>query len=103
VTLDHPIFKRWPARYPDRLQLFSLPTLNGVKVGMMLEETGLTYDPHRIDMGFAKWKVLTQGGLPTLPESQPGAFQLQGVELHAHTDARQQNRRSIVVDSESTE
>jgi len=31
VTLDHPIFARWPAQYPDRLQLFSLPTPNGVK------------------------------------------------------------------------
>src|SRR5215470_19793389 len=50
VTLDHPIFTRWPAQYPDRLQLFSLPTPNGVKVGIMLEETGLTYEPHRIDI-----------------------------------------------------
>src|SRR5215510_9762786 len=33
VTLDHPIFTRWPAQYPDRLQLFSAPTPNGVKVG----------------------------------------------------------------------
>jgi len=32
VTLDHPIFTRWPAQYPDRLQLFSAPTPNGVKV-----------------------------------------------------------------------
>jgi len=30
VTLDHPIFARWPAQDPDRLQLFSLPTPNGV-------------------------------------------------------------------------
>jgi len=48
MILDHPIFKRWPAQYPDRLQLFSLPTPNGVKVGIMLEETGLAYEPHRI-------------------------------------------------------
>ena len=33
MTLDHPIFTRWPAQYPDRLQLFSAPTPNGVKVG----------------------------------------------------------------------
>lgn len=46
----HPIFARWPARHPDRLQLFSLPTPNGVKVGIMLEETGLAYEPHRIDI-----------------------------------------------------
>ena len=50
MLLDHPIFTRWPARYPDRLQLFSLPTPNGVKVGIMLEETGLAYEPHRIDI-----------------------------------------------------
>lgn len=47
---DHPIFARWPARHPDRLQLFSLPTPNGVKVGIMLEETGLAYEAHRIDI-----------------------------------------------------
>jgi GST-like protein len=50
VTLDHPIFKRWPAQHPDRLQLFSAATPNGVKVGIMLEETGLAYEPHRIDI-----------------------------------------------------
>lgn len=50
MTLDHPIFARWPAQHPDRLQLFSLPTPNGVKVGIMLEETGLAYEPHRIDI-----------------------------------------------------
>src|SRR5262245_60596745 len=38
VMLDHQIFTRWPAQYPDRLQLFSAPTPNGVKVGIMLEE-----------------------------------------------------------------
>jgi GST-like protein len=50
VTRHHPIFTRWPAQYPDRLQLFSLPTPNGVKVSIMLEETGLAYEPHRIDI-----------------------------------------------------
>jgi GSH-dependent disulfide-bond oxidoreductase len=50
VTLDHPIFTRWPAQYPDRLQLFSAPTPNGVKVGIMLEEISLAYEPHRIDI-----------------------------------------------------
>ena len=35
MTLDHPIFTRWPAQYPDRLQLFSAPTPNGVKIGIM--------------------------------------------------------------------
>ena len=40
----------WPAQQPDRLQLFSAPTPNGVKVGIMLEETGLAYEPHRVDI-----------------------------------------------------
>jgi GST-like protein len=44
-----PIAKKWPARQPDRLQLYSLPTPNGVKVSIMLEETGLPYEPHRVD------------------------------------------------------
>ena len=47
-----PITQRWPAAHPDRLQLYSLPTPNGVKVSIMLEETGLAYDPHLVD--FAK-------------------------------------------------
>jgi GST-like protein len=43
-----PIAKKWPARYSDRLQLYSLPTPNGVKVSIMLEETGLPYEPHLV-------------------------------------------------------
>src|SRR3546814_13722870 len=50
MSLDHPIFTRWPAQYSDRIQLFSAPTPNGVKAGIMLEETGLPYEPHRIDI-----------------------------------------------------
>ncbi|OIQ73996.1 disulfide-bond oxidoreductase YfcG [mine drainage metagenome] len=42
------ITKKWPARYPQRIQLYSLPTPNGAKVSIMLEETGLPYEPHRI-------------------------------------------------------
>jgi GST-like protein len=42
------ITHKWPARYPDRLQLYSLPTPNGVKVSIMLEETGLPYEPHLV-------------------------------------------------------
>jgi GSH-dependent disulfide-bond oxidoreductase len=43
-----PITQKWPAQHPERLQLYSLPTPNGVKVSIMLEETGLPYEPHRI-------------------------------------------------------
>ncbi|BBB11584.1 glutathione S-transferase N-terminal domain-containing protein [Sphingopyxis sp. FD7] len=50
MSMNHPVFTRWPAQYPDRLQLFSAPTPNGVKVGIMLEESGLAYEPHRIDI-----------------------------------------------------
>ena len=46
-----PITKRWPAQHPDRLQLYSVPTPNGVKVSIMLEEVGLVYEPHFIDIG----------------------------------------------------
>ena len=46
---DFPITQRWPAKRPDRLQLYSLPTPNGVKVSIMLEEIGLPYEVHRID------------------------------------------------------
>ena len=46
-----PITKRWPAAHPDRLQLYSLNTPNGVKVSIMLEETGLPYEPHLVDFG----------------------------------------------------
>ena len=42
------ITRKWPPRFPDRLQLYSLPTPNGVKVAIMLEETGLPYEPHRV-------------------------------------------------------
>jgi GST-like protein len=43
-----PITKKWPAAHPERLQLYSLPTPNGVKVSIMLEETGLAYEPHLV-------------------------------------------------------
>src|SRR3954464_7957377 len=43
-----PITSRWPAAHPDPLQLFLVPTPNGVKVSIMLEEIGLPYEPHFI-------------------------------------------------------
>ena len=48
-TLDQfAITRKWPAAHPDRIQLYSLPTPNGVKVSIMLEETGLPYEPHLV-------------------------------------------------------
>ena len=43
-----PIAQKWPAQHPERIQLYSLPTPNGVKVSIMLEETGLAYEPHLV-------------------------------------------------------
>ena len=43
-----PITRKWPARHPERLQLYSLPTPNGVKVSILLEELGLPYEPHLV-------------------------------------------------------
>jgi GST-like protein len=45
---EFPVTTHWPPRHPDRLQLYSLPTPNGVKVSIALEETGLPYEPHLV-------------------------------------------------------
>jgi GST-like protein len=45
---DFPVTRKWPARHPDRLQLYSLPTPNGVKVSIALEELGIAYEPHLV-------------------------------------------------------
>jgi GST-like protein len=44
-----PITRKWPARHPDRIQLYSLPTPNGVKASILLEETGLPYEAHLVN------------------------------------------------------
>jgi GST-like protein len=46
-----PISRRWPAEKPDILQLYSINSPNGVKVSIMLEETGLSYEPHLVLIG----------------------------------------------------
>ena len=46
-----PITNRWPAQRPDAIQLYSLPTPNGVKASIMLEECALDYEVHRISIG----------------------------------------------------
>lgn len=52
-----PITRRWPAQHPDRLQLYSLPTPNGVKVSIMLEEIGLPYEAHLVDFDKGEQKT----------------------------------------------
>jgi GSH-dependent disulfide-bond oxidoreductase len=42
----YPVTGKWPAKHPGRVQLYSVPTPNGVKVSIMLEETGIPYEPH---------------------------------------------------------
>ena len=51
---EFPITSRWPPQRPDVLQYYGLPTPNGVKVSIMLEELGLPYDAHRVDIGEAE-------------------------------------------------
>ncbi len=48
TSAQHPIQAKWPAQHPDRLQLYSLPTPNGVKVSILLEELCLAYEPHLV-------------------------------------------------------
>jgi GST-like protein len=47
---DYPIVQRWPAQDPGKLQLYSFPTPNGVKVSIALEELGLAYEPHLVSL-----------------------------------------------------
>ena len=80
-----PITRKWPACHPDRIQLYSLPTPNGVKVSIMLEETGLPYEPHRVsfdtnDQMSAEFLSLNPNGKipaiidPSGPEGKPLAL-----------------------------
>lgn len=46
---DFLISAKWPAQHPERLQLYSMPTPNGVKIPIMLEEIGLPYEVHKVD------------------------------------------------------
>lgn len=45
---DFEITQKWPAQHPERIQLYSLPTPNGIKASAMLEETGIAYEPHLV-------------------------------------------------------
>lgn len=63
-----PITRKWPAQHPDRIQLYSLPTPNGVKVSIMLEETGLPYEAHKV--GFDTDDQLTPEFLSLNPNNK---------------------------------
>jgi GSH-dependent disulfide-bond oxidoreductase len=82
---DFPITRKWPARYPERLQLYSLATPNGIKVGVMLEECGLPYEVHKVDFATqdqqsAEFRSLNPyGKIPAIldpngPDGQPLAL-----------------------------
>ena len=65
-----PITDRWPAQRPDAIQLYSLPTPNGVKASIMLGECGLDYDAHRIDIGDAAADQMTPEFLSLNPNNK---------------------------------
>jgi GST-like protein len=63
-----PITGRWPAQHPDRIQLYAVPTPNGVKVSIALEEMALAYEPHFID--FSKNETQTPEFLSLNPNGK---------------------------------
>lgn len=88
----YPITRRWPPKHSDRLQLYSINSPNGVKVSIMLEETGLPYEPHLIDIGNDEsWtpeflSLNPNGKIPAIidpngPEGQPLALAESGAIL----------------------
>ncbi len=81
----YPVTRKWPARHPERLQLYSLPTPNGVKVSIMLEEAQLPYEAHRVnfeanDQATPEFRSLNPNGkIPAIldpqgPEGKPLAL-----------------------------
>jgi GST-like protein len=97
---DFPITKKWPPRHPDRIQLYSLPTPNGVKVSIMLEETGLPYEPHLVrfdtnDQVSAEFVSLNPNNKipaiidPNGPDGEPlGVFESGAILLYLADKAR---------------
>jgi GST-like protein len=95
------VTRKWPARHPDRIQLYSLPTPNGVKVSIMLEETGLAYEPHRVafdanDQTSAEFLSLNPNGKipaildPNGPDGKPLAlFESGAILLYLADKAKQ--------------
>ena len=76
----YPVTSKWPAQHPERLQLYSVPTPNGVKVSIMLEETGLPYEAHWVgfdtnEQASAEFRSLNPNGkIPAIldPEGPGG-------------------------------
>ncbi|MEX0732406.1 MAG: glutathione binding-like protein [Aquisalimonadaceae bacterium] len=90
MTISFP--RRWPARFPDRIQLYSLATPNGQKVSTMLEETGLPYEAHRIDIVSGEQfdesfiKINPNSKIPAIidpdgPDGKPAGFMESGAIL----------------------
>lgn len=65
---EFPVARRWPAKHPDRLQLYTLGTPNGVKVSIALEEIGIDYEAHRVS--FADNDQLTPEFLSLNPNNK---------------------------------
>jgi GSH-dependent disulfide-bond oxidoreductase len=72
----YPVTTRWPPRHPERLQLYSVPTPNGVKVSIMLEETGIPYEPHWVsfehhEQASSEFRALNPNGkIPAILDPQ---------------------------------
>ena len=88
MAWTHPITAKWPAAHPDRLQLYSLPTPNGVKVSILLEETGLPYEPHLVsfetnDQLSPEFLALNPAGqVPVLLDGEVAITQIIAITLH---------------------
>ena len=87
---DFPIAAQWPPRHPERLQLYSVPTPNGVKVSILLEETGLPYEAHRISFDKGEQKspaflsLNPNGKIPAILDPDgPGGEPIALIELGA--------------------
>ena len=44
------IFKRWPPNHPEQIQLYSINSPNGIKVGIAFEEIGLAHEAHVVNL-----------------------------------------------------
>ena len=87
-----PITKRWPAKHPEIIQLYSAITPNALKVALMLGETGLPYEAHYVSLGDGDQKTEAflslnpNGKIPAIidphgPDGQPLALWESGAIL----------------------